>query len=235
MRRTDGELIIYWTLPAVAVIWVAAFLLFPGFRHPMAPNMSADDVAAFYRAHVSQIRYSMIVFNWFCVGLVPILMLIVTQMRRMAHRTPIMEYCMIGCVAGGPTMFLLADLFWLIAAFRPERSPDITQLFNDLGWITFTCGVPFLVAQSIFLAVAIYLDAQEQRIFPSWVAHFNLVIAAALVPAAFAGLAHSGPVAWNGVLSFWVKNLAITAWIVVMWLVLGRAIRGERAAVGPAT
>ena len=93
MKRTDGELILFWTLPAVAIIWIAAFFLFPGFVHPMSPSMSAEQVAAFYRDphNLSRIRYSMILFNWFCVGLIPILTLIVMQIRRMAHRTPILS------------------------------------------------------------------------------------------------------------------------------------------------
>ena len=61
-------------------------------------------------------------------------------------------------------------------------------------------------------------------------AYFNLVVAAALVPAAFVALTLSGPVAWDGVLSFWLKNIAIAAWIVVMGTVLGQAIRRERRA-----
>ena len=62
MRRTDGEVIVFWTLPAVAIIWIAAFFLFPGFVHPMSPTMSAAKVAAFYREpeNLSRVRYSMI-------------------------------------------------------------------------------------------------------------------------------------------------------------------------------
>ena len=98
VRRVDGELILLWTLPAAVIIWIAAFFLFPGFNPPMSPTMSAEQVAAFYRdpAHIPQIRYSMIVFNWFGVCLVPILTLIVMQIRRMAHRTPIFSYAMLG-------------------------------------------------------------------------------------------------------------------------------------------
>ncbi len=47
MRRPDGELILFWTLPVVAIIWVSAFFLFPGFVHPMSPTMSAEEVASF--------------------------------------------------------------------------------------------------------------------------------------------------------------------------------------------
>ena len=226
--RTDGELILLWTLPALAVIWISAFFLFPGFVHPMSPRMSAGDVATFYRDNVSRIRYSMILFNWFCVGLIPIVMLLVMQVRRMAHRTPILSYSLMACAAGGPALFLIANMFWLLGAFRPERAPELTQMFNDLAWITFTILVPYLIAQSVLLALAIYWDRQAQPVFKPWVAHFNLLVAAALTPAAFTGLALSGPLAWDGLLSFWVKNIAVAGWIVVMGIVLGQAIYRQR-------
>jgi hypothetical protein len=231
MRRTDGERILLWTLPVVALVWLAAFLLFPGFVQPMSPTLSAEQVAAFYRdpENLPRIRYSMIVFNWFGVGLIPILALIVLQIRRMAHRTPIFSYAMIACAAGGPTIFLMANLFWLLAAFRPERDPQLTLLLNDLAWVTFSSQVGFLIAQSVILALAIHLDRQERPVFRRWVAHFNLVVAALLVPAAFAGAAMTGPIAWDGLLTFWVRNAAIGVWIVVMAVVLARAIERERA------
>jgi hypothetical protein len=232
-RRIDGELILLWTLPFVALIWLSAFLLFPGFTPPMSPTMSADQVAAFYRDpdNLPRIRYSMILFNWFCVALVPVLILIVMQIRRMAHRTPIFSYAVLGCVAGGPTLFLIANVCWLLAAYRPERAPELTQMFNDLAWITFTTQVPYLIAQSVLIAMAIYFDDQPRPVLPRWVGHFNLLIAAAMVPAAFAALFFQGPVAWDGALSFWGKNIAIALWIVVMGIALGRAIYRERREV----
>lgn len=230
MGRITGERIIFWTLPAVAIIWILAFGLFPGFLPPMSPTSSAADVARFYQEHTARVRYSMIVMNWFCVALIPILMLIVERMRRMAHRTPIMRYCMIGVAGAAPIAFLTSSVFWLLAAFRPDRAPDLTQMYNDLAWITFTCGVPFLVGQCVFLAVSISLDDQAEPVFPRWVAAFNIIIAAALVPAAFAGLAHSGVLAWNGFLAFWVKNIAIALWIVVMAVVLGNSLQRDVAA-----
>lgn len=229
MRRTSGELFILGALPAAAVAWVAAFFLFPGFVHPMSPRASADQVAAFYRDHTARIRYSMILLNWFCVALIPMLMLIVERMRGMAHRTPILRFCMIGVAGAAPIAFLTATVFWLLAAFDPTRSPELTQLLNDLAWTTFTCGVPFLVAQCGFLALAIGIDDQEHPVFPRWVAVFNVLVALALLPAAFAGLAHSGPFAWDGFVAFWVKNAAIAVWIAVMAVVLGRSLRRDRA------
>ena len=232
MRRADGEVILLWTLPALAILWLSVFLMFPGFVPPMSPTLSAEEVAAFYRdpENLPRIRYSMIVFNWFAVGLIPILALLVLQIRRMAHRTPIFSYAILACAAGGPTIFLMANLFWLLAAFRPMRDPEQTLMFNDLAWVTFSSQVGFLIAQSVILALAIYLDRQERPVFRPWVAHFNLVVAVLLTPAAFVGLAMEGPIAWDGLLSFWVRNITIGLWIVVMGVVLGRAIYRQRSA-----
>lgn len=231
-KTANGERVIFWTLPAVAVVWIAAFFLFPGFVPPMSPKASPAEVAAFYSDHTARVQYSMILFNWFCVALIPILMLIVERMRLMAHRTPVLRYCVIGVAGAALIAFLTATVFWLIAAFRPERSPEVTQMCNDLAWITFTCGVPFLIALCLFLAIAISFDAQDDPVFPRWVSYFNVAIAAALVPACFAGFTLSGAFAWNGFLSFWVRNVAISLWIVAMAIMLSKAMRLGRTAVG---
>jgi hypothetical protein len=229
MKRTDGEFILLCTLPVVALIWVSAFFLFPGFAHPMSPTLSAEEVASFYRDETARIRYSMILFNWFGVGLVPIVILLAMQIRRMAHRTPILSYCLIACAGGPPTIFLIANMFWLLGSFRPDRAPELTQALNDLAWLTFTLVVPYLIAQCLLLALAIFWDHQDRPVFRPWVALFNVATAIALAPAAFTALSFAGPLAWDGLLSFWVKNSAIAVWIVVMGAVLAQSIREQRS------
>jgi hypothetical protein len=65
-------------------------------------------------------------------------------------------------------------------------------------------------------------------VFKPWFAHFNLLVAVALIPAGFAALAQDGVIAWDGLLSFWVKNIAIGLWIVVMGFALGKVIYRQR-------
>jgi hypothetical protein len=223
-------------MPALALTWLLVFAIFPNFSTPMAPSASADEVAAFYRdpANTDRIRVTMIVFNWFSIGIVPFLALIVMQIRRMAHRTPILAYCYLGCLTGGPTLFFIADLFWLLAAFRPERDPALIQMFNDIAWISFTGQVGFLVGQCVFLALAIALDRQPQPVLPRWVAWFNITVALAIMPAAFTAMALDGPLAWNGLLSFYVRNAAIGLWLVVMTVVIGRTLYPGRSKAMPA-
>ena len=226
-RSRDGEWIIYWTWVPLLAIWIGSFLLFPGLLPPISPEASAAEVAEFYRQDLSRVRYSMILFNWFGVALIPILLLIAERMRLMAHRTPVLRFCVIGAAGGAPIVFLTATVFWLLAAFRPERSPDLTLLTNDLAWMTFTSGIPLLVALFLFLALAVAWDDQPRPVFPRWVASFNVMIALATVPAAFAGTTTSGVLAWDGFVSFWVKNVALAVWIVVMAWALRSAMEHE--------
>lgn len=230
MKKGDGELILFWLLPVLGVTWIAACWMFPGFNPPMSPTLSADEVAAFYRDphNTTLTKISMVLFNWFCVGMIPFLALIITQIHRMAHHSPIWQFAFIGCMAGGPTLLFTADLFWLVAAFRPERDAALTQMYNDIAWVTFSAQAGFLVAQCLFLAVAIYLDHQPKKVFKTWVAHFNLLVAVAIAPATFSAVTLTGPIAWNGVASFWIKNSAVASWFVVMTVVLGTTLYAQR-------
>ena len=175
----DSQRISLWITPVVAAVFLVAFVAFPGFRPPMSPDMSAAQVAAFFREHTTMIRFSMITYDLFGVLLVPFFALIVVQMKRMATPSHVFAYSYLSAVATGATLFAIADLCWLVAAFRPDRSPDLVQLLNDLAWIIFTAPVGMFVAGNIVLALAIYLDARPIPVFPRWIGHFNIVIAAA--------------------------------------------------------
>jgi membrane protein implicated in regulation of membrane protease activity len=75
--------------------------------------------------------------------------------------------------------------------------------------------------------MAIYLDARPEPIFPRWVAPFNIAIAVAIAPAAFAAVFQTGPLAWNGFISFWLRIVSYGLYIVVMFFVLRGAIKRQ--------
>jgi hypothetical protein len=225
--RLSAQSISLWLALVFGVILLAAFGMFPGFFPPMSPELTAQQVATFYRDNTTMIRASMITFNLCGIMLVPFFMVIVYQMKRMATPTQVLAYGYLSAAVSGATLFAIADLFWLVAAFRPERDPQLVMLLNDLAWIIFTAPVGMVVAQNICLALAVYLDAHPTPIFPRWVAHFSLVVAAAMVPAACAAVFRTGPLAWNGAVSFWLRIVAYGTFLVVMFFVVRRAIRRE--------
>ncbi|HVT63777.1 MAG TPA: hypothetical protein VHD81_01340 [Mycobacteriales bacterium] len=210
-------------------VMLVAFLIFPGFFPPMSPNWSAQHVADFYAHHATLIRTSMVIFNLCGLMLVPFFMVIVYQMKRMATPTQVLAYCYLSAAVSGFTLFAIADLMWLIAAFRPMRDPQLVMLLNDFAWIIFTAPVGAIVAQNICLAIAVRLDARPVPVFPKWVAPFSLLIAAAMVPACCGAIVHNGPLAWNGLVSFWLRIIAYGVYFAVMFVVLMKAIRREAA------
>jgi hypothetical protein len=233
--RLSAQSVSLWLALGFGLVMLAAFVTFPGFFPPMSPSMSAGQVAAFYAAHTARIRLSMVVFNFCGVMLIPMFMVVVYQMKRMAAASQVFAYGYLSAVVSGATLFAVADLFWLVAAFRPDRDPQLTLLLNDLAWITFTAPVGMIIAQNVCLALAVWLDDQPRRIFPRWLAPFAVVIALAMAPAACAAIVTTGPLAWNGLVSFWLRIAAYAVFLVVMFLVLRRAIlRQERDEPAPA-
>jgi hypothetical protein len=221
------QLLCLWTVPAMGLFLLIAFLVFPGFFPPMSPTMSAQQVADFYREHTSEVRFSMVTFNIFGIMLLPFYSVIVVQMQRMATPSKVLSYCYLTAATSGATVFAMADIMWLLAAFRPDRNPELVQLLNDMAWMIFVAPVGMIFVQNLCLAFAVLLDSTERPILPRWVAPFSLVIAAVIAPAAGASVVTTGPFAWNGAVSFWLRLAALSLYVTVMFFVLRRAVRQQ--------
>ncbi|OAN38673.1 hypothetical protein [Mycolicibacterium iranicum] len=228
------QLISLWTAPVFGAVFLIAFVAFPGFLPPMSPQMTADQVAAFYADNTAMIRFSMITYNLCGIMLLPFFMVIVVQMKRMATQSHALAYCYLTAAVSGATLFALADIFYLVAAFRPERSPELLLLLNDLAWITLVAPVGMLVAQNLLLGLAVYLDSGPSPVFPRWVGHFAVVTGLAMAPAAAAAVFRTGPLAWDGVISFWLRGGALVAFVGVMFFVLRAALRRQAVEEGVA-
>jgi hypothetical protein len=228
------QLISLWTAPVVGLVLLVAFVAFPGFWPPMSPTMTAAEVAQFYRDHTAMVWFSMITFNLVGIMLVPFFMVIVVQMKRMATQSHVFAYSYLTAAVSGATLFALADIFFLVAAFRPDRNPELTQLLNDLAWITIIAPVGMVVAQCLLLGLAVYFDNGPRPVFPRWVGHYAVATAIAMTPAAGAAIFKSGPLAWDGMASFGLRNIAFGAFIVVMFFVLRSALRRQAIEEGVA-
>ena len=225
--KLNAQSLCLWLAAVFGAVLVVAFVLFPGFLPPMSPGESASEVASFYAHDKTMIRASMITFDFCGVMLVPLFMVIVHHIKRMATSTDVFAYCYLSAAVSGVTLFALADLLWLVAAFRPERDAQLLVLLNDFAWITFTAPVGTFVAQNLCLAFAVYLDRRPVPVFPRWVGHFNLVTAVLIAPAACASVFKSGPLAWDGAISFWLRLGTFAVYMATMFLVLRIAVRRE--------
>src|SRR6478735_4114328 len=204
-----GQRILLWTAPPAMVLFAFAFLLFPIFSPPLSPTMTPEEVAAFFRDHNTGILGVVILCNLIAGSLVPLFAVIAVQISRTAASSSVFTYAYIICVGVGTTAFILADYCWGVAAFRPDRDPQLISLLNDMAWFFFIAPVGTIIVQNLCLAVSIYLDDRPDPIFPRWMAHFSVVIAVLLVPSAFSILYKSGPLAWNGAVSFTLRLVVL--------------------------
>ena len=96
-----------------------------------------------------------------------------------------------------------------------------------MAWFFFIAPVGTIIVQNLCFALSVYLDERPDPIFPRWVAHFNIAIAALLIPSAFTVLYKSGPLAWNGAVSFTLRLIVFAGYIAVMFLVLLRTVNRQ--------
>ncbi|MGB3286960.1 hypothetical protein [Mycolicibacter algericus] len=218
--NTRGQRILLWTVPPAAGLFVLAYLLFPVFSPPLSPTLTPEQVAAFFAQNVTGILGVAILCNLIACSLVPLFAVTAVQISRTATSSSVFTYAYLLCVGVGLTAFILADYCWAMAAFRPERDPQLISLLNDMAWFFFIAPVGTIIVQNICLALSIYLDARPEPIFPRWVAHFNVAAAVLLVPSAFSLLHKSGPLAWDGAVSFTLRLSVFAVYLVVMFVVL---------------
>lgn len=227
-----------WLVPFFGAVMLLGFVAFPGFLPPMSPEMTAEQVADFYVQNTTMIRFSMITFNLCAIMLIPFFMTIVVQVKRMSLPSHVLAYSYLAAASTGATLFAIADIFWLIAAYRPARDPQLILLLNDMAWLVFIAPVGAVVVMNLCLALAVYLDAGPQPIFPRWVAIFNVLTAAAMTPAVCAVVFKTGPLAWDGIVSFWLRIGTFAVYLAVMFFVVRAAVSRQAAEeaveIGPA-
>ena len=232
--NTKGQLLLLWTTPATCLLFLLAFFAFPVFSPPMAPTMTPEEVASFFRAHVAAIRAVVILCNVIGAMLVPLFAIIAVQMLRVVNSSPVFAYSYMIAVGIGLSAFILADFSWGVAIYRPDRDPQLISLLNDLAWFFFIAPVGTIAVQNLCLAGSIYLDARPDPVFPRWVAHFNVVTAALMLPGAFAIIEKTGPLAWNGSVSFLLRIATFAAYVAVMFFVMLGVVRKQVAIEGVA-
>lgn len=222
-----GQRILLWTAPPAMALFALAFLLFPVFWPPLSPTMSPEQVAAFFRDYNTGILGVVILCNLIAGSLVPLFAVIAVQISRTSTSSSVFSYGYIICVGVGTTAFILADYCWGVAAFRPDRDPQLISLLNDMAWFFFIAPVGTIVVQNLCFAMSVYLDERDRPIFPRWVAHFNVATAVLLIPGAFSVLFKSGPLAWDGSVSFTLRIVVLAGYLVVMFPVLLRVVNRQ--------
>lgn len=209
-----------WMIANLLVCMVAA-----RFIPPPSPARSAVQIDALFVDHRNTIIAACVVmmFGWlawatFCPA-------IMTVLRPAEGIRPAVTYASIALIGGGMVFFELIPMAWCVAAFRAgEISPEIIRTLNDFAWFSFLFSAPPFLVWFVLLAFAILTDDRPAGGYPRWVAYVNLWLAVIALPACFIGFFKHGPLAWNGLLAFYIPVGAFVGWFAVMTVTTLRAI-----------
>jgi hypothetical protein len=203
---------------------------FTGFALPMSSDLEPREVVEFYQQHRVGIRIAGML-GIFCAGLMMMFAAaIAAQLQRIEGRiTPWVFVQLMGGIMGN-LPFALAGIIWTVAAFRPERSPEITQAINDLAWFVLEMPAPTAAIQFLAIVCVVLGDGSKDPVFPKWVAYLNIVVVLAFLPGAAGGLLVGyKAMDWNGSIAYFLPGLASAGWVLLMFVALRSAAKRAHA------
>ena len=207
-----------------------AGLIIAGFFPPMSPDMTADQVSAFYKEHAVDVRFGMIWVQIAGALYAVFAAAISAQMRRIEHRSaPVLSYAQLACGAATVIFFVVPAMLWIGASFRPERSAEATQTLNDLAWLMFVGIWAVGFVENLIIGFLVIADKNPTPVFPRWIGFMNIWIALLFIPAAIMPFFKTGPFAWDGLLAFWIPATVFGAWFYVMAVYVMKAIKQQAA------
>jgi hypothetical protein len=225
----SNQRISLWVGMAMMPLFFLGFGVFAHFIPPPSPHATAAAIAHLYAHRRTDIRIGMFISTVAAALLAFLFAVVATQLSRIEGRHRTLTY--VQMISGACTLleFILPPLFWQTAAFRVDRAASIVQTLNDLAWLPFLGITGTLIAQQIVIAIATLRDPRPIPVMPRWVGYANLWAALAIAPASFIVFFHSGPLAWNGILAWWLVLVDFFLWMCVMAYGLNHAINHQAA------
>jgi len=215
-----------WAGPLMGALFVVGFGV-AGFFPPPSPNQSAAAVAAMIDQNRTVIRVGIVICLASCPLLMPFLASFTIQMLRIEGCRLILAYTQLALGALATIEFVIPYVFMLVSTYRADQHPDVTRALYDISWFFFLGVVSTFVLQLAIFGIAVLIDRRPKPIFPRWLGYVNIWLAMAFTPASFLVFFKTGPLAWNGLLVWWVPVFAFLLWFVPNFVCLLRAIDAD--------
>jgi hypothetical protein len=213
-----------WSYPAAMAVLAVALFYFAPYLPPMSPNASAGRIAEIYRSNATVMGWAMVVLLLVVGVQLPFQGLVVSYMRRMSGGGPLLGYVYVVTYAASmlPAAIFFA-LSFAVAAFRPDRDPQLIMMMNDLGYLGFIAVIGGFLFQYASLALAILCD--KGQVLPLWLGYASVWAAVSELLFVPAFTFKTGPFAWSGILVFWMGIIIFGVWIGAMVIGMFPAIR----------
>lgn len=228
LMNTRSERLCVIAGPSMLVAWALGFALLARFVPPPSPELTASDVGALIRTHLTGIRLGLVVTCLASALNAPFVGEISVFMKRVEGNRSPLAYAQLALGACLVLEFLIPMMILEVATFRPERSDEMLQLVFDLGWVLFFGMVCTVALQAILFGLAVLVDDRKTPLLPRWSGYFSIWCGICFTPGGILVFFKNGPFAWNGLLTFWMAVVVFTAWVFIMSGLMYRSLREEQ-------
>ena len=211
-----------WLTVAFLLLLAIGWVAISNFIPPVEVSADASVVADFYREHRDRIQLGYVVTMlaislWACfaAGLSALVRKIDTGDQIMAR---IVQSVMTAIVA----LFYVLITIWATAGFRPERAPEITQIFNDFGWMFMIWIVSITMVIWIPMGAMVLRDQSSTPLLPRWYGYYCFSEALVSSVGIFSNYFKTGPFAYDGILAFWLGMALFMSWCVITAVLMTR-------------
>lgn len=227
MNKKIQMLCIYCGLVGICLFGVG-FWLAAGFIPPLSPADSAQEIKDQYADNANGIRLGLLIVMIAGALTGPWVAAISHQIKRIEKQygLTVLSSTQLGMGMLGVLVFIIPTFMMQAAAFRPNRDADLIMVINDMAWLPFVGIWALLLIQGMAIAIAVFID-KEQRVFPRWLAYFNVWVVLLYAPTSVVFFFKEGPFAWDGVIVFYLPAVTFFVWYFVMFVMMRKAILGE--------
>jgi hypothetical protein len=196
-----------------------------GFGHnlpPASPNLSGPDLAAYFALHHSAILFGHTMAALVSVLWIPWTAQLTVVMRRIEGSSPVLTIIQFtgGILTAWVLMFCPA--IWATAAFRTDIDPNAIRTLNDLGFILFNITYAVTSVQAIAAGLVGLADHSARPVFPRWVCGWAIFAGLSFIPLTAMPFFKTGPLAWNGLISFWTLFGTYFIWTASMGVCMAK-------------
>ena len=230
------ELISAWCGPALFITFIIFWVIIGHNLPNPSPALSAVDLAARYIENLGQIRLGFIISLITVVFYMPWTCVLTVQMWRIEGKAPVLS--LLQLLGGALTVMVVSfsAMFWVVAAFRPERDPAITQMLTDTGWLCIDLQYACTTLQMVAAALVGLADKRAVPLFPRWVCYLTIWCGISFFPASLTGVLKTGPFAWNGALSYYIPYFCWLCWYTTASVYMIKDVRRRMSSASvPAT
>lgn len=213
-----------WSGTLCLILMAIGMIAIAGFVPTRSPGQTALETAQFIIENRTRIRWGMIVSMFASSLLMTYAVSMAIHMRRIEGRFPALAMIQFGLGAIFVLEFIYLLFFWQTATFRVDRAPELVQLLNDMAWIPFVGLTSTAVVQVACFGIAVLLDRRAKPIFPRWLGYYNLWVALMFMPGTFNVFFKDGPLAWNGIIAWYLPLAVFASWLIINPIFLSRAV-----------